>query len=127
MRNRVVALALGLAAAVTLLTAGTSLAATRCVGGGHGCAKTVQAALDAAHDGDVIKIAPGTYVGSLTVVKSVGIVGSGAGSTVIKGGGPVVTVGTVDAASEPTVSISAVKITGGRTTGAPFATGGGIF
>ena len=33
----------------------------------------------------------------------------------IRGGGPVVTVGTVGAASEPTVTIAGVKITGGRT------------
>ena len=34
-----------------------------CVGGGHGCFKTLQAAVDAAHDGSTIRIAPGTYRG----------------------------------------------------------------
>src|SRR4029079_17981849 len=66
--------------------------------------------------------------------KSILRVGAGAGSTVIRGGGPVLTIGTFGAASEPTVSISGVKITGGRTTSSPDemggdarASGGGIF
>ena len=45
--------------------------------------------------------------------------------------GPVVTVGTLGAASEPTVTIAGVKITGGRTSAsfgeAFLAFGGGVF
>ena len=91
----------------------------------------MQAALDAAHDGDTIVIAPGTYAGGVTVDMSVAIVGAGAGSTIIKGGGPVVTIGVLHAASEPTVSITGVTITGGVATGDGnvtfFAVGGGVF
>src|SRR5262249_51169113 len=44
------------------------------------------------------------------------------------GGGPVLTIGTVDSVHEPTVSISGVTITGGRTKGdGTKAKGGGIF
>ena len=91
---------------------------TLCVGERKpGCSSTVQAAVDAAHDGDTIVIAPGTYAGGVTVDVSVAIVGAGASSTIIKGGGPVLTIGVPHAASQPTVSITGVTITGGVATG----------
>lgn len=99
-----------------------------CVGG-PGCFATVQAAVDAAHDGDTITIAPGTYAGGITIDVSVDVRGAGARQTVIKGGGPVVTIGQEQAATEPTVSISGVTITGGRNDSAPgqaVAQGGGV-
>jgi hypothetical protein len=125
-------LAAGVACAASLcLAANPALAATRCVGSGHGCYRTIQSALDAAHDGDAIKVGPGSFAGPITITKSVGLSGSGAGATVIRGGGPVVTIGSFGAASEPTVSIAGVKITGGRTGSSPDgtfrATGGGVF
>jgi hypothetical protein len=49
---------------------------------------TIAAALDAASDGDLILIAPGTYSGGLTVAKSVVLSGAGQGSTTIAGQGP---------------------------------------
>ncbi len=52
---------------------------------------------------------------------SVRIIGAGAGRTVIRGGGPVVTIGTYLAASEPTVSIDGVTITGGVTHTSPLS------
>jgi hypothetical protein len=72
-------------------------------------------ALAAAHSGDTIEVAAGTYRGGFTVGVSVKIVGAGADSTVIKGGGPVITIGSFGATTEPTVSIDAVTITGGVT------------
>jgi hypothetical protein len=121
-------LACGVAAAIA---APSALAANLCVGKKAGCYSTVQAAVDAAHDGDAISIAPGTYAGGVTVDVSVTIVGAGAGSTIIKGGGPVLTIGVIHAASQPTVSITGVTITGGVATGDGTVTfdgrGGGVY
>src|SRR5262245_4008159 len=86
-----------------------------CVGSTPGCFSTIQAAVNAAQDGDTITIAPGIYSGGITVDVSVKIVGAGAGKTIISGGGPVITIGQIVAASEPTVSIDGVTITGGVT------------
>jgi hypothetical protein len=65
------------------------------------------------------------------------VVGAGLASTTIRGGGPVLTIGTFGASSEPTVSIHGVTITGGVTRSSPqskpftgeegvLALGGGI-
>jgi hypothetical protein len=89
-----------------------------CVGGPH-CYATVQAAVDAAQNGETIRIAPGTYAGGIVVEKSVDLVGAGANATVISGGGPVVTIGSKT--SSPTVSITGVTVTGGMTTTNPQA------
>lgn len=106
---------------------------------GFGCYATLQAAVGAAHNGDTIRIAEGTFPGGLTISKGVKLIGAGAGATVIRGGGPVLTIGTFGAATEPTVSIEGVTITGGFTSksaecgpvcGTPYvqatALGGGI-
>ena len=53
----------------------------------------MQSAFDAARDGDRIRINPGTYSGGVTVRVSVHIKGAGAASTIVSGGGPVLTVG----------------------------------
>ena len=112
-------------------------AADRCVGGGSDCYATIQAALDVSRDGDSISLRPGTYAGGISITKSIRLTGAGAGSTAIRGGGPVVTIGTFLAPTEPTVSISGVTITGGRTHSSPtsdlwpggpvVARGGGMF
>jgi hypothetical protein len=110
-------------------------ARTLCVGGKHDCYSTIQAAVDAAHDGDTIVIAPGRYAGGVIVDVSVAIVGAGASSTTIRGGGPVLTVGIFGASTEPTVSITGVTISGGVATSAPTpggpitfaAVGGGVY
>jgi hypothetical protein len=124
-------------AALLVLGAGQASAATLNVCP-SGCPYTQLApALAAAHDGDTIKIGPGTYDGGVTVDVSVKLVGAGAASTIISGGGPVLTIGEFGASSEPTVSIEGVRITGGITRSSPestpftgqegvFAAGGGV-
>src|SRR5712692_11973466 len=85
-----------------------------------GCAFTqIAPALAAANSGDTIAVGPGTYDGGFTVDKSVKLAGAGPGRTIISGGGPVITIGRIFAASEPTVSISGVTITGGVTRSSP--------
>jgi nitrous oxidase accessory protein NosD len=103
-----------------------------------GCAfSQIAPAVAAANNGDTISIAPGTYAGGFTITKSVTLAGAGADKTIISGGGPVITIGTFGASSEPTVSISGVTITGGVTRSSPesvpctgkagvWAAGGGI-
>jgi hypothetical protein len=111
-------------------------ASTLCVGG-PGCYPTLQAAVNAAHDGDTITIAAGTYAGGVTIGVSVRLAGAGAARTTISGGGPVLTIGAYGAMSEPTVSIDGVTVTGGVTRSSPesvpftgeegvIALGGGI-
>src|SRR5215813_8099044 len=90
--------------------AGAAPQSVLCVGGKPTCFTTIQAAVDAAHDGDTISIAPGTYTGGIRIAKSVALAGAGAAATTIAGGGPVVAVG--DGVAAPIVSISRVTITG---------------
>ena len=133
-----------LAAAVTVVAAGglalaaePAQAAALCVGSGGGCYPTIQAAVNAAHAGDTITIGTGTFAGGVTITKSLSLHGSGAASTVIRGGDHVLTIGAYGAASEPTVSISGVTVTGGLARSSPvsvplfgkagaWAAGGGI-
>jgi hypothetical protein len=115
--------ALGLAAT----SSSAQSAKTLCVGASPGCYGTIQAALAVASDGDTIDVAAGTYAGPITIAKSVRLVGDGAAVTIIRGGGPVVTIG--DGSSRATVSITGVTVTGGLNTSNPgpgFAAGGGI-
>ena len=96
-----------------------------------GCPFTQLApALAAAHGGDTIKIAPGTYAGGVTIDVSVTLVGAGPGATIIRGGGPVLTIGVPFAATEPTVTIDGITATGGVTIGnvtPSSGRGGGIY
>jgi nitrous oxidase accessory protein NosD len=109
----------GSLALVLALAAGVGSAEAKSLVVGPG--QSIQKAINAAHSGDVIRIAPGTYAGGVTIDKSVGLIGSGAGKTIIKGGGPVLTIGKAFARSEPKVTISKVKVTGGRTTSSPIS------
>jgi hypothetical protein len=116
-----------------VFTAEPALALDICVGG-PGCFSTVQEAVDAAHDGDTVRIGPGTFAGGITIDKSVSLVGVSAAATRIVGGGPVMTIGEALAPDPPTVSISAVTITGGFNNSKPespvgpgfFTAGGGV-
>jgi hypothetical protein len=115
------------------LTAGSALAAgpsTLCVGGKPPCYATVQAAVDAAKDGDTIKIAPGTYAGGVVIDVSVNVFGAGAQATVIRGGGPVLTITRDANPSGLTVTIKGVTITGGVNNSKPdtgVTFGGGVW
>jgi hypothetical protein len=101
-------------------------AATLCVGSQPGCYTAIQSALDAAQEGSTITISAGTFAGGITIAKSVQLKGAGASATIISGGGPVVTIGLPGAASQPTVRLTGLTITGGLNTSAPSALGGGI-
>jgi hypothetical protein len=108
-----------LAALGLLAFAGPSYGAERCVSRHPACSATLQGALDAADPGDTVRLGRGTFDGGASVTKSVTLVGAGPFATTVRGGGPVLTIGTFDAASEPTVSIRDMTITGGRTTSSP--------
>jgi hypothetical protein len=117
-------LLVGLAVAATAIASGPGQASaatlTVCP---SGCAFTqIAPALAGATDGDTISVGPGTYDGGFTIDNSIKLTGAGAAKTIISGGGPVVTIGTFGAASEPTVSISGVTITGGVTRSSPEST-----
>lgn len=126
MRTRRLVIVGLVAAAIATAPAGSSEAANTLCVGGQGCYATLQAAVDAAQNGDTIHLNAGTFAGGVTIPKSVGLVGAGAQQTTIRGGGPVLTIGTTNAPTEPTVSIEGVTITGGDTTSSPKAHGGGI-
>jgi hypothetical protein len=76
-----------------------------------GCAfSQIAPALGAASNGDTIQVAAGTYNGGFTVTKSINLLGAGADSTTISGGGPVIFI--VPGVS---VTIAGVTVTGGHT------------
>ena len=120
-----------IAAAAVLLSAAQRASAATLKVCQSGCPYTQLApAVAAAQSGDKIKLGPGTYAGGVTIDLSVKLVGTSAGNTIIRGGGPVLTIGAADAPSEPTVTIRGVTVTGGVTIGnlAPESgRGGGIY
>ena len=98
----------------------------------HGCAyRQVVGAVAAAHNGDSVNVARGSYRGGFAITKSLTVKGAGAGKTTIKGGGPVITVGRRGGSGEPTVTIGGVTVTGGITHsafgGTVEALGGGVY
>jgi hypothetical protein len=97
------------------LEARTSRDSSVCVGHGPGCFAQIQPAVDAARNGATIRVGAGTFAGGVTIDKSIRLIGAGPDLTVINGGGPVVTIGVAGAASEPTVTIDGVTVTGGNT------------
>jgi hypothetical protein len=129
MRKLVAFWSLLLGSAVLSAGAPAAPSADLCVGTQPGCFATIQAAVDAAGDGDRIRIAPGTFQGGITILKDVELVGAGAGATTIEGGGPVITIGAFvgpGGPGQPTVSISRVTITGGLVDTEGVAAGGGV-
>jgi hypothetical protein len=115
-----------LVAAVALATAATGESAQQgimCIGGPH-CYASLAAALAVAGDGDTIRINPGNYAGGVSVTHSVRLLGSGARTTSISGGGPVLTIGSPTSA--PTVTIAGLTIKNGLTTTNPHAPSCGL-
>jgi hypothetical protein len=115
--------------ATALWFGGSADAATLCVGPQAGCFAQIQPAVTAAHDGDTIAVAAGTYVGGLTIEKSLRLQGAGATRTVISGGGPVLTIGRPVHPETMSVSIDGVTVTGGLNRATPDGAvtfGGGI-
>jgi hypothetical protein len=104
-----------------------------CVGPHSGCLPTLRSALAAAADGSTIHLAAGTYRGGLTIAKSVTLVGAGESRTVIRGGGPVVTITLRDDGTRPTVVLRSLGVTAGVTTedvtngDGVVALGGGLY
>ena len=80
--------------------------------------KTIGHAISLASSGDTVSVFPATYTENLTIGISLEVVGSGAATTIIDGGG----IGTVVTVSRGFVSISRVTIRNGKGKGA----GGGI-
>jgi hypothetical protein len=116
--KRLTVIAIVAVAALATAATGESAQGNLCVGGPH-CYSTLRAALDAAHDGDTVRIGPGTFAGGVTILHSVTLVGVDAHASKISGGGPVVTIGSTS--SGPTVTIAKLTITGGLTTTNPHA------
>jgi hypothetical protein len=113
----------------SLAVAASAQATALCVGG-PGCFPSIQAAVDAAHDGDVIRVGPGTFAGGVVIDKDIRLLGVGAGDTIIEGGGPVIQIGQFFGMSRPTVTIRHVTITGGANNSHPDAqvvAGGGVW
>ncbi len=104
----------------------------------HGCQfSQIARAVAAAHNGDIIRIGPGTYTGGVAIDINVQLAGAGPGATRIRGGRHVLTIGMFGASREPDVSISGMTITGGVARSSPesipftgkagvWAAGGGI-
>lgn len=128
---------------VAMATAGTALAFASASPAAtlqvcpSGCQYSqIAPALAAAQSGDTVTVAAGTYQGGFTIGASLTLTGAGATQTIIKGGGPVVTIGS-GGSSKLNVSISGMTITGGVTHSSPdsvalygragvLAAGGGI-
>jgi hypothetical protein len=123
-RMRRVTLTVAAVAALAVAAASGATAATTLCVGGPGCYSTLQAALNAAGDGDTIRLGPGTFAGGVTILHSVNLIGVDAHASKISGGGPVVTIGSN--ANAPTVTIENLTITGGVTTTNPHAPGCGV-
>lgn len=67
----------------------TMFAATLCVnpGGKAGCMSTISAAVAAAHAGDAIQVAPGTYKEDVVITKSLSLLGAASSKPVIDAAG----------------------------------------
>lgn len=105
----------------------TKLSGALCVGEKQGCYASIQEAVDAAQDGDTIKVGAGTFAGGITITKSLQLVGLSAAATTIAGGGPVITIGAAGADNgDLHVGISRVTVTGGVNDTAGNSAGGGV-
>jgi hypothetical protein len=111
----------GRAAAAAAMAAGVIISApanaaapprAACLDDGR-CFPTLELALAATHDGSVVRLGAGTFAGDVTIAHDIELAGAGRRRTVIRGGGPVLTVA---ASGRPAVSIHDLTISGGVTT-----------
>lgn len=112
MGKGIAAAVLGAAFAVVATGAWAQRVDGVCVGTSAGCLPTIEAGLNASHDGDTIRVERGTFHGGLTIDKNVALVGAGAGVTIVEGGGPVLTIA---GGSGRIVSIVGITVKGGIT------------
>ena len=132
MRRLVALSSLLLGSAVMSAAAPAAPTADLCVGGSRAASPRSRPRSTRPRTATRSGSAPGTFAGGITIDKSVSLVGVSAGATTIEGGGPVITIG--DRHRRPTVSISAVTITGGFNDSKPesqfgpgfFTAGGGV-
>ena len=112
MLKRATTLIAVVAAAFSTGSSGAATTPSLCVGSKPDCFTSIQAAVDAAQDGNTIRIGEGTFAGGITIDKSVELAGR-RGRHDHRGWRP----GDHDwvGAGKPTVSISGVTITGGLT------------
>ena len=80
------------------------------------CFGSLEEAVKRTVNGDVVRLAAGTYDGPVTITKSIRVVGAGEGRTIIDGGGPVLTV-QATSTYRPVVELIDLTITGGVNTG----------
>lgn len=115
-------LAVGVAAVGATPAGAATLTVT--VGGGGGSYAKIQAAIDAAHDGDTINVGVGNFTGSIRLDKYVKIIGAGAGSTILRSsGGTAVLIQNVPFVPGLKAQLSKMTITDGV---GPSGQGGGI-
>ena len=112
----------GLAALTLLAASSLSLGAIRCVSpGGHfGCASTISAAVMAASPGDTILVSPGTYKESVTITKSLSLVGFGFSRPVIDATGLANGIFINGMAAAPNAGVANVVVSGFRVRNANF-------
>ena len=115
-----IAIATLLGSALVLLAGAAPASASTLSVCQRGCAYTqIAAAVAAASDGDTVTVAPGMYLGGFTIDQNLSLNGAGARRTIIRGGGPVLTIGS--ATTSPSVTITGLTVTGGVTTTDPQA------
>jgi hypothetical protein len=113
-------------------TVGVDAGATpSCIAVSSQCYASLPDALAAAEDGDIVHVPAGTFPGGVRITTSITLVGAGAEQTILAGGGPVLTIGTLDADTQPTVTVQGITLTGGLVTSSPvddpwIAAGGGL-
>ena len=112
----------GLAALTLLAASSLSLGAIRCVSpGGHfGCASTISAAVMAASPGDTILVSPGTYKESVTITKSLSLVGFGFSRPMIDATGLANGIFINGMAAAPNAGVANVVVSGFRVRNANF-------